>query len=79
MTCKYFLPLATLMLPLALAACGTADRDSASGSGITTGEAHALDDAAEMIEQRQLPAAAFDAPRPGPTTKTPAASTARPQ
>ncbi len=39
---------------LALAACNPAESDPAPG-GVTVSEAEALDDAAEMIEQRRLP------------------------
>lgn len=48
-----FLPLAaTLAL---LAACSGYEDDSAGVDAITQNEAEALDDAAEMIEQRRLP------------------------
>ena len=57
-----------LLLPM-LAACGKSDNAPGPG-GVTIGEARALDEAAEMIEKRQLPsgtppapvAAATDAP-----------------
>ena len=43
------------LLPLALlAACGPSDSDPGPG-GVTVGEAKALDEAAEMLEQRRLP------------------------
>jgi len=38
----------------ALAACGPSDSDPGPG-GVTVGEAKALDEAAEMLEQRRLP------------------------
>lgn len=38
----------------ALSACGPADNDPGPG-GVTVGEARALDEAAEMLEARQLP------------------------
>ena len=38
-----------------LAACGPSDNDPGPG-GVTVGEARALDEAAEMIEQRRIPA-----------------------
>lgn len=38
----------------ALAACGPNDSDPGPG-GVTVGEARALDEAAEMLEQRRLP------------------------
>ncbi len=47
---------ALLALPLValVASCGPADNDSGPG-GVSVGEARALDEAAEMIEQRRLP------------------------
>jgi hypothetical protein len=43
------------LVPLALlAACGPSDSDPGPG-GVTVGEAKALDEAAEMLEQRRLP------------------------
>ena len=41
-----------------LAACGQGDNAPGPG-GVTVGEARALDEAAEMIEQRRLPEAAL--------------------
>lgn len=46
------------VLLLSLAACGPADNEPGPG-GVTVGEAKALDDAAEMLEQRRLPPAAI--------------------
>ena len=46
---------------LALAACGKSDNDPGPG-GVSIGEARALDEAAEMIEQRRLPADAVAEP-----------------
>jgi hypothetical protein len=46
---------------LALAACGKSDNDPGPG-GVSVGEARALDEAAEMIEQRRPPADAVQAP-----------------
>ena len=46
---------------LALAACGKSDNDPGPG-GVSIGEARALDEAAEMIEQRRLPADALAEP-----------------
>jgi hypothetical protein len=46
---------------LALAGCGAGDDDPAPG-GVTVGEARALDEAAEMLDERRAPAG----PRPGP-------------
>jgi hypothetical protein len=50
-----------LIALLSLAACGKADNDPGPG-GVTVGEARALDEAAEMIEQRRLPAEALRSP-----------------
>lgn len=53
--------LALLVLPLLLASCGQSDTDPGPG-GVTVGEAKALDEAAEMIEQRRLPPEAIETP-----------------
>lgn len=48
---------ATLLLAAAvpvLSACGPADNDPGPG-GVTVGEARALDEAAEMLEERRIP------------------------
>lgn len=52
-----------LILPVLLAGCGPADNDPGPG-GVTVGEARALDEAAEMLEKRRLPEAAFTTPAP---------------
>lgn len=41
-----------------LTACGSAENDPGPG-GVTVGEAQALDEAAEMIEQQRLPEGAL--------------------
>lgn len=41
-----------------LAACGQGENDPGPG-GVTVGEARALDEAAEMLEERRLPADAL--------------------
>lgn len=46
---------------LALAGCGKADTAPGPG-GVTVGEARALDDAAQMIEDRRLDPAALPTP-----------------
>ena len=51
---------------LALAACGKSDNDPGPG-GVSIGEARALDEAAEMIEQRRLPSEAVAGPSAAPT------------
>jgi len=50
-------PLAVSVL-LLLAACGKSDSEPGPG-GVTVGEARALDEAAEMIEARRMPAEAL--------------------
>lgn len=55
---------------LLLAACGPSDTDPGPG-GVTVGEARALDEAAEMLEQQRFDpedlAAPEEAPSPSPT------------
>ena len=51
------------LMALTLSACGERDNDSGPG-GVTVGEARALDEAAEMIEQRRLPEDALREPSP---------------
>ena len=46
--------LASAAAALALAGCGAGDNDPGPG-GVTVGEARALDEAAEMLEQQRLP------------------------
>ena len=53
---------------LTLAACGKADNDPGPG-GVTVGEAKALDEAAEMLEQRRTPAAGAVDPTPAATAR----------
>ncbi|WP_338447019.1 hypothetical protein V5F89_04305 [Pelagerythrobacter marensis] len=43
---------ALFLAPLLLASCGPADNEPGPG-GVTVGEAKALDEAAEMLEQRR--------------------------
>lgn len=45
---------APLLALMVLAACGASDTDPGPG-GVTVGEAKALDEAAEMLDQRRLP------------------------
>ena len=59
------LPLALPALAL-LAACGPSDSDPGPG-GVTVGEAKALDEAAEMLEQRRLPPEAMPSADPSAT------------
>lgn len=64
---------AALACAVTLAACEPGENDPGPG-GVTVGEARALDEAAEMLEQRQLPEGALEAEEPGQTTdeRTPA-------
>ncbi|ANY18853.1 hypothetical protein A6F68_00318 [Tsuneonella dongtanensis] len=55
------------LLPLVLlTACAPSDTDPGPG-GVTVGEAKALDEAAEMLEQRRLPPEALPQPSPSAT------------
>ena len=47
-----------LAITALLAACGPSDNDPGPG-GVTVGEARALDEAAQMIEERRIPADAL--------------------
>lgn len=67
--------LAFLVPLLALAACEPADNEPGPG-GVTVGEAKALDEAAEMLEQRRLPPEAFG--RPAASEGEPAAQPSPP-
>jgi hypothetical protein len=56
-----------LLAVAALAACGKSDNDPGPG-GVTVGEARALDEAAQMLEQRRMPTEAlYPAASPSPT------------
>ena len=46
---------------LLIASCGQGDNETGSG-GVTLSEARALDDAAQMLEERGLPAEALQHP-----------------
>ena len=65
-------PLAACLIPgLALAACGASDTDPGPG-GVSVGEARALDEAAEMLDQQRLPAEALEEPDQAEAPETPA-------
>ena len=55
-----------LSLILLSAACSRPDNASGAG-GVSAGEARALDDAAQMLDSQQLPAAAIPQPRKTPS------------
>ncbi len=54
-------PVLALAAPLALAACGDPDAEPGPG-GVSAGEARALDEAAEMLDQQRLPDEALSEP-----------------
>jgi hypothetical protein len=60
----------TLIAALAIAGCGSGDNDPGPG-GVTVGEARALDEAAEMIEQRRPPPEALQPTQPRPEASQP--------
>ena len=65
-----------LLPALLLAACGPAGNDPGPG-GVTVDEAKALDQAAEMLEERRLPAEALSNPAvegEGDSAETPPAA-----
>lgn len=68
---------ALLAFPLLLAACEPADNQPGPG-GVTVGEAKALDEAAEMLDQQRLPPPAPDEPAPDEGAETPSSPAATP-
>jgi hypothetical protein len=66
-------PLLTLLVALALAACGKADNAAGPG-GVSVGEAKALDEAAQMLEAQRLPAQPVPPASPTPSQPAPAAT-----
>jgi hypothetical protein len=58
---------------LLLAGCGPNDTDSGPG-GVTVGEARALDEAAEMLDEQRLPAEALPPPSKSGTAPAPEGS-----
>lgn len=65
---RKFAPLPLLVL---LAACGPNETDPGKG-GVTVAEERALDEAAEMLEQRRLPPEAFETATPAGEDEAPA-------
>ena len=61
---------APLAAALLLAGCGPNDNDPGPG-GVTVGEARALDEAAEMLDEQRLPEGALPelTPSPSPTAE----------
>lgn len=64
-----------LVFPIAVAGCG--DGGASAPGGVSPGEAKALDDAASMLDERQLPPEALptEAPTVGATAAAPAEMT----
>ena len=59
------LKLAVLPVAMALVACGAADNDPGPG-GVTVGEARALDEAADMLDSRNIEnPEVLEPPKPG--------------
>lgn len=71
LTGKVFCALAACIL---VGACGQADTDPGPG-GVTVGEARALDQAAEMLDQQRLPAEALEEPADAPAPASTSTST----
>lgn len=64
-----------LILPLIALSAACSRPDNASGAGgVSAGEARALDDAAQMLDDQKLPAAAIPQPRIAPAAQPDAAS-----
>ena len=57
-----------------LAGCGQNDTDPGPG-GVTVGEARALDEAAEMLDEQQLPEEALESTEPSPSPSPEAGET----
>ena len=65
-----------LMPLLLLASCGRQADNQPGPGGVTVGEAKALDEAAEMLEQRRLPPEALRPPASAAPSTGPAAAPA---
>jgi hypothetical protein len=60
---------AALLSALLLTACSQPDNAAGAG-GVSAGEARALDDAAQLVQDQQIPAAAMPSPQnPAPAGK----------
>ena len=68
---------ALALLAAALAGCGQSDTDPGPG-GVTVGEAKALDEAAEMLDEQRLPEEALPEDEPSPSPSPEASETAEP-
>ena len=55
-----------MLAAVLLAGCGENDTDPGPG-GVTVGEAKALDEAAEMLDEQKLPEDALASPTPTPS------------
>lgn len=69
--------IACLALAVLVAACGPKETDPGPG-GVTVAEAKALDQAAEMLEQRRLPPEATQDETPAPKGKASPAAQSSP-
>lgn len=69
------MPGAAMIMAMLLSACGGEKTDRTAG-GVTPDEARALDEAAEMVEARRLPAEALRPPVATPSTGGAAAGAA---
>ena len=67
----------SLALAALLAGCGPNDTDPGPG-GVTVGEARALDEAAEMLDEQRLPKEALPREAGSPPAEPEAASAAQP-
>ena len=74
-----------LILPVVLLCAACSRPDNASGAGgVSAGETRALDDAAQMLDDQNLPAAAIPqpritpAPQPNAVSQTPEKGSAKP-
>ena len=70
-------PRGALAAALLLASCGPNDTDPGPG-GVTVGEARALDEAAEMLDEQRLPAEALPPTADPSATPSPQAEEAPP-
>jgi len=68
---------AVLLSALLLTACSQPDNAAGAG-GVSAGEARALDDAAQMVQDQQIPAEAMPSPQNPAPTKASVPPTSKP-